>query len=436
MKKIKYLLGLFTVLLTATLLVACGGSGKTIKIGNTASKTGAFNAIGLPFGEAIQAVVKYYNDGKFEGGKVQGYNLEYIWYDDKSDATEGQAKTLQLIEDDKIVSFVGHFGTWTIEPTVDVLRQRKVPMVHAATGTNALLTKSRGKEVGNYVMPIQPIYYTEGQALLTRAVTMEIYGAQKNQKLPANKTANIVVAYSNRADGRSIKEGVDALVEELNLTTKYNMHFVEFSEQNAKANAQVIQGHNPDAIIIASNQVFFQALTNELNILKVSAPIFTSYVNADASHIKPDNVNNLGDLYFNGWYDMSGSAENKAELDLWRKIVDHMWPKDKAKADSIYGSTHSKSGLIAITTFIEGLRRLDKKGYEIDLNEVQDFRDELVKALEQAPINLPLAGTVDFSEGQRVGTQDFMLWVYNKKDKKLEVAEGLANAGQLINSIR
>ncbi|MGI6771096.1 MAG: hypothetical protein ACOX5Y_01555 [Acholeplasmataceae bacterium] len=72
MKKIKYLLGLFTVLLTATLLVACGGSGKTIKIGNTASKTGAFNAIGLPFGEAIQAVVKYYNDGKFEGGKVQG----------------------------------------------------------------------------------------------------------------------------------------------------------------------------------------------------------------------------------------------------------------------------------------------------------------------------------------------------------------------------
>lgn len=99
---------------------------------------------------------------------------------------------------------------------------------------------------------------------------------------------------------------------------------------------------------------------------------------------------------------MSGSEENKAELALWRKIVDHMWPNDKAKADSIYGSTHSKSGLVAITTFIEGLRRLDKKGYKIDLSKVQDFRDELVKALEQAPINLPLAGTVDFSGGQEL----------------------------------
>lgn len=440
MKKIKFLFAFLLVLAGAALLAGCDGgekeTKKVIKIGNTASKTGAYNSIGLPFGEAIQAVVKYYNDGKLGDGLVQDHKIEYIWKDDKSSGTEGPIQTQALIEDDKILAFVGHFGTWTIEPTVEDLRAQKVPMIHAATGTNALLTKSRDKEPGNYVMPIQPIYYTEGQALMARVMTLPIFGAGKNEQLAADKTKTIVVAHSNAADGTSIKAGVDALVDDLNLTTKYNIHFVEFSDTNASANAGVIQGHNPDALIVASNQKFFQALIGELNKLNVNVPIFTSYVNADASHIDQNNITNLGDLFFNGWYDMSGSEANQADLALWRQIVDHMWPNDKAKADSIYNSTHSKSGLVAITTFIEGLRRMDKSGYKLDVSKVQEFRDKLVAALEEGPVKLPLAGSVDFSGGLRVGTQDFMLWVYNRETQKLEVKKGLENAGALIESIR
>ena len=70
------------------------------------------------------------------------------------------------------------------------------------------------------------------------------------------------------------------------------------------------------------------------------------------------------------------------------------------------------------------------------LSKVQEFRDKLVAALEEGPVKLPLAGSVDFSGGLRVGTQDFMLWVYNRETQKLEVKKGLENAGALIESIR
>lgn len=433
MKYLKRFLLVVTLSLTTFSLFGCKSDSNVIKIGNTASKTGAAAHVGLPFGYAIEAVVKYYNDGKFDFGLIQDMKIEYIWYDDKTTADEGKAKTLTLINDDKILALVGHFASWTIEPTIDYIREKQVPVVHAATGSNILMTPSGGKEPGAPVMPVQPIYYTEAQALLARVMTMEIFGGKK---LAADGTKKIVIAHSNREDADDVVQGLDELIAEENLNTKYQFVKREFKVDNAQSVANQIKADNPAAIIIASDQQFYEALTNELNRLSVTAPIFTSYVNADLEHIKAANVANLGDLYFNGWNDMSNSAKNKAELAKWREIVDYAWPNNRERADLVYGSTHSKSGYAAIMTFIHGLRKLNERGIKIKEQTLAQLRKELITSLEKEVVDLPLAGTVDFRNGLRLGTQDFMLWKYDRANHKLIVDKNLENAQTIIESAR
>ena len=63
-------------------------------------------------------------------------------------------------------------------------------------------------------------------------------------------------------------------------------------------------------------------------------------------------------------------------------------------------NTDAESGWVAAHVFCEGLRRLE--GEEVTWTS-------FMAALEEAPIDIPFGGTVDFSNGQRMGVQEMVL---------------------------
>ncbi len=61
---------------------------------------------------------------------------------------------------------------------------------------------------------------------------------------------------------------------------------------------------------------------------------------------------------------------------------------------------YAQTGWIAASFFVEGLKRLE--GKEVTW-------DSYKAAMEQAPIQNPFGGTIDYSNGQRKGTQEMSL---------------------------
>lgn len=425
----KKLVLLFVAVLSVLALAACGSStvekdkdgniivqgvtDTTVYVGNTASTTGAYNSIGLPFSKTIQAVFEYYNAGKMEGGLINGRKIEYVHIDDKSTADGGISGTEQLIEDKKVFALVGHFGTWTVVPTIPTIQEVGIPMVHAATGVNALYFE---KTVGNPVMAIQPIYMTDGRIIAARAVS----GEGSTGKALANG-AKIAIVYSDDDAGKSILQGID-----LQLAALANKNFVVTKTiiDTNNPTAAVNSTEGADVILVASNQPPLKAFLSKLSELEKNpnAPIYTSYVNADANQVNVLEAN-VGDIYMNGWYANEEDDAVKAEYAEFHKIIDASSFSDAEKTE-LKASVHSKSGYIAATVFIEGLRR-------VGTNKLTWA--SYIAAMESAKTRLLLAGHVDYTGGQRVGTDTMSLWKYVREGQgSITTVDGLKTINELI----
>lgn len=417
MKKLLVLL----VFITGIGLIGCsrdsssfqGVTDTTIKVGNTASTSGAFNQIGIPFRQAIEAVIDAYNRGEIGKGLINGRKIEFIHHDDKSSSEGGQAGFEKLVHEDKIFALVGHFGTWTVAPTVDTIKEMGIPMVHAATGTNQLYFEHTP---GNSVMAIQPIYKTDGRVMTARAATWPVFGKDKNEPLPDDAIVGVV--YSNDDAGKSIVAGVDQqLIEFKNNGKRFTILREQLNEGQASTIAEKVK--TADVIIMASNQKLFEAFVSALHDKNIGVPIFTSYVNADIKHVK-QNESNVGEIFMNGWY----KTEDAPEYVEFRKIIDNSEKLSDAEKEDLKQSTHAKSGYIAARSFIEGLRRVGNK----ELNW-----KNFVAAMEEAPIDLLIAGYVDYRNGQRIGTDTMSLWQYNRRNHSIETVDTLKSIPQIVS---
>lgn len=63
-------------------------------------------------------------------------------------------------------------------------------------------------------------------------------------------------------------------------------------------------------------------------------------------------------------------------------------------------NTDAESGWVAAHVFCEGLRRLEGEAVTWE---------SYMAALEEAPIEIPFGGSIDFSNGQRMGVQSMLL---------------------------
>ncbi len=383
-----------------------------ILVGNTAATSGGYSVVGVPFNAALEAYLAYYNaelrvDGR---GKVK-----FRHYDDKFDSAEGQTLTEKLVEEDEVFALVGHFGTPTVGATLNYIAEQKVPMVYAATGVDTLYNKNAtGGE--RYILPVQPIFTTEGAVFAVRAVAKDpAYGLGMTK---------IGVIYTDDDAGKGMKAAVESQVAEIkknaafeDVSFSYKMVTMANVSSEAPAAVQSLKTEGVECVIIAANQSPMVTIATAMKNVDLDVPFLTSYVNASATI-----ANTLGTsgvltdnrvMYTNGWVDVYQTEdvakfkeimEDYAELEgTGFKVSETFDPTD---TKDIRNNSFAMAGYIAGEVFVQGLIRT------YDQNDGKLTRAAYVDAMESASVKIAMAGTLDFSGGQRFGIDKLLFFSY------------------------
>jgi branched-chain amino acid transport system substrate-binding protein len=348
--------------------VAQGVTDTEIIVGNSAATSGAYAPVGTPFNAGIQAYFKKIN----EAGGVNGRKITFKHIDDEFDPVKGKAALTKLVEDDKVFALVGHFGTPVVAATLEDIKTAGIPAVYFATGIGQLYNdKATGKDRG--IFPVQPIYITEGQIMVARAV-----GDFKAKK--------IGVIYTSDDAGKDILTGAQAKAKEVG--AELVVQQVAAGATDVSSAVTSIKNANVDFIIVAAIQATFPTVVKELAAQGVNKDCITTYVNVSPVIAKGvvSSIKDKFNVYGNGWVSFEGErAKALAEFAKWT-------PEFK---DNVYAMT----GWIAAHFFTEALKRV----------EGTITWEKYMDALEKAPINNPFGGEIDFRNGKRAGTQEMNL---------------------------
>ncbi len=363
-----------------------------IVIGNTATTAGAFASVGIPFNAGLNAALKAYNDA----GGFHGRSVRLINYNDDFDAANGMTYTQKLVEDDKVFALVGHFGTPTVGATLDYIKEKGVPMVYAATGISPLYQEGA---TGNdaVVFSVQPIYNAEGRVLLARALA----STENGVGLGGTK---IGVIATTADDGEGLKAGVERQAEEVSVEIVYQDVDPSATEYSAAVN--VLKNAGCDVVIICANQGPVATVLASMRDANYNAKVITSYVCASApwlgQRVAEGSVTAERPVYSTAWLD-AGTEEGMADY-MEFAAVQMAWEAEEGiPADQSYAlNSYAMAGYVAAKTFIHGLDQLDAMGLELTW-------ENYVKAMENAPVNIPMGGSVDYAGGDRLGVVDLAL---------------------------
>ena len=338
-----------------------------IIVGNSAATSGNYAPVGVPFNAGIEAYFKMIN----EAGGVNGRKIEFKHIDDEFDPVKGKAALSTLVEDDKIFALVGHFGTPVVGATIEDVKEYGIPAVYFATGIGQLYNdKAEGKDRG--IFPVQPIYQTEGQIMVARAV-----GDFEAKK--------IGVIYTNDDAGKDLFAGVEAKAKELGVEIVAEQ--VAAGATDVSSAVTSIKNANVDFVIGAAIQATIPTIVKELAAQNVNKDVITTYVNVSPviSEAVINEINGKFDVYGLGWVDLVENADNLAAFAEWAPDY----------ATNVYAMT----GWIAGHFFVEGLKRV----------EGTVTWDKYMDALESAPIKNPFGGEINYAGGLRAGTQEMNL---------------------------
>ena len=394
----KFRLATAALTLAATLVVSsCGAVGEvaqgvtedTIKIGNAATTSGAYAAVGVPFNAGLKARLAHENKTK-----IDGRTIEFITYDDGGLAAQGAQMIEKLVEDDEVFAIVGHFGTWTVGQTLPYLTAKGIPMVYAATGINQLYFE---ESVGNPIFAVQPIYRTEGKQLVARAFKeTDLFGT----------IDKLGVIYTTEDAGYSIKVGVDDQLAAMEKTNSAVFQAVAPGADYSAA-ATALKDADVDAIIVATNQGFFPGIATAISAIDLKVPLLTSYVSAAVGYIPEAVVNNGVDVYTNAWVDID-SEDGVAGLTVYSEQLQAALDEEVINATEFAYATNPAlsafaiAGYIAADIFITGLKRV------AETDDVLNW-ENYIAALEGEAVSFPMGGPVDFTNGKRHGLDSLSL---------------------------
>jgi ABC-type branched-subunit amino acid transport system substrate-binding protein len=362
-----------TVLMLSTLTgctkeadLAQGVTEDTVKVGNSIAVSGALAFVGVPFKAGIEAYFKMVNDN----GGVDGRMIEYVHTDDEFNPEKGKAAFDYLVNDEKVFALVGHFGTPIVGATLEDIKDVGIPAVYFATGTGILYNENAtGRDRSAY--PVQPVYPMEGRIL----------GAWALGQFNASKVG---VIYTNDDAGKDLLGGIQKEIDGV-LAEQ-----VPPGAEDVSAAVTKLKDQGVDVVIVAAIQSTFPQIIKEMAKQGLHVPTLTTYVNVSSNVVDviKDDVAGQFDIYGNAWVDIA--SENMAEFGEWvAKVSD----------EDFSLNAFAMTGWIAAHFFVEGLERVDG-----DLNW-ENYMD----AIESAPIENPFGGMIDFSNGQRLGTQEMSL---------------------------
>lgn len=423
----KKLATLSLLAVAAMAITACGPSVKdydgtevqginetTILVGNTAATTGAFATVGVPFNDGLKAALKVYNDaGGFKGKKV-----ELKHYDDGFDGAVGYTYTKQLVEDDKVFALLGHFGTNTVVSTVDYIKEKGIPMFYGVTGVPQLY-QEKAEGYNRSVMSVQPIFSGEGKVLLARALAAKDggigLGGSKVGVISTTDDVGLGMKEAIKVQAKSLKNGVVTYVETQ----------AEAGTNHAAA-VQTLKNAGVDTIIIAANQVPFGEILTYIKDAGIKANILTSYLSANAVTLgqleESGAINADRPTYTNAWLDIT-SEKGMTDYLAYAATCFYYYGVDQSDvtnpawqdAFNLGINSYAMAGFVAGAMFTEALKRVDEANKDLTW---KNFIDEV----EDGRMNVPMGGSIDFSEGKRHGITDLAL---NRANKNSEGGAGL-----------
>jgi len=348
-----------------------------VLIANSLPISGPWAVTGVPTKAGLEAYIRMIN----EGGGIDGRLIRYIHQDDEADPMKGKPITQSFINDDKVFAIVESFGTAVVGAIIDDLREVGIPTVYFGTGIGQLYAENaKTNAEGRNTFPVQPIYTTEGQVMVAR-------GAGDF------KATKIGIIYTNDDAGKDMLLGAEKKCQELGIN--YKSEQVAVNAPDVSAAITSIKSFDPDFIVCAAIQATMPTIVKELASQGLSVPVITSYVNASGAMAEAvaSDITGRFDLYASGWLDYS-TDERWANLELYQE-----WVEEEYRFNS-----YAQCGWIAGYFFCEGLRRL--VGKEVTW-------DSFIDAMEQAPITIPFGGTIDYSNGKRMGTPALAMFRVN-----------------------
>jgi ABC-type branched-subunit amino acid transport system substrate-binding protein len=348
-----------------------GANATEIRVGNSAASSGGFAVVGVPLNAGIQAYFRMVN----ESGGIDGRTISFWHTDDEFDPAKGKAALEEMVEDEKLFAIVGAMGTPVVAAIIEDMKDYGIPCVYFATGIPQLLsTGARTNQDGFNIFPVQPLFETEGRVLT--AYSTGVFNAKK-----------IGVIYTNDDAGISLHRGITLQVGDM-AGVEMVAEQVAAGTPDASAAVTSIKNAGVDIVIVASIQATFPTIVKELAAQGMDVPAITTYVNTqvDMALAVVDDITGRFDVFATAWVDA---------LDMDSYVVFAEWiPADFAI------NSFAMAGWIAGATFVEGLRRI----------EGQDITwENYMRAMEEAPIQLPFGAAVDFGGGNRWGTQAMSL---------------------------
>ena len=404
----KKLISLLLALVLVLGLVACGSGGSKsaqgvtkdeILIANSSATSGAYAGVGLPFIAGIQGYLDMVNS---QGG-IDGRKVTFLHTDDEFDPVKGKTALVNFVEDEKVFAIVGHFGTPVVGATLEDLKAYGIPSVYFATGIGQLFNaQATSNENGYNIFPVQPLYVTEGQIMVARGVGT--FDATK-----------IGIIYTNDDAGKNMLQGAETKAKEVGVELVAEQVAAGAADVSAAVTSILSKG--VDFVIVGAIQATMPTIVKELAAQGNKAPAITTYVNAAVTisqQIAAD-IDGKFDVYVSSWKIRDDAhADDVALFNEWVN-KDHV---DNADAES---------GWIAAHVFCEGLRRL--VGKEVTW-------ESYMKALEEAPIEIPFGGTISFANGARTGVDSMQLSKCNLDDPSgtgWELVYPFATMDEIIN---
>jgi branched-chain amino acid transport system substrate-binding protein len=153
---------LFVVMIGVLLVSGLSGcqQGKVIKIGYVTEQTGVEAYIGQASVPALQDYVDQIN----AAGGIEGYKLELIVYDTRSEVTDAVSVTKRLVEQDKVVAVIGPSWSAAAIPVAEIADTAKVPVI-GTTASNVNVTVTEAGELNPFMFRVCFIDPYQGYAL-------------------------------------------------------------------------------------------------------------------------------------------------------------------------------------------------------------------------------------------------------------------------------
>jgi branched-chain amino acid transport system substrate-binding protein len=115
------------------------GAQQPIRIGATMSETGAYNTQGVPARAGYLLCQKHVN----EKGGILGRKIEFLIYDDKSDAKGAAGLYEKLIVEDKVDAVMGPYGSPITEAVAPVTEKHRKVMLSPLAATSSIWEQGR-----------------------------------------------------------------------------------------------------------------------------------------------------------------------------------------------------------------------------------------------------------------------------------------------------